>query len=58
LVTGLASGVLLSIAPAIEAWVEALPAYRLGACGAIRVVIGSLLQTVEYLFPLIDVSTT
>jgi hypothetical protein len=55
LVTGLASGILLAIAPAIEAWVDELPTYRLGAYGAILVVIGSLLQTVQYLFPLFDV---
>lgn len=58
LVTGLASGILLSIAPAIEAWVDNLPTYRLGAYGAILVVIGSLLQTVQYLLPLVDVSTS
>jgi hypothetical protein len=58
LVTGLASGLLLSIAPAIEAWVDELPNYRLGAYGAILVVIGSLLQTVQYLFPLVDGSGT
>jgi hypothetical protein len=57
LVTGLASGILLSIAPAIEAWVDDLPAH-LGAFGAILVVIGSLLQTLQYLFPLVDVSLT
>jgi hypothetical protein len=58
LVTGLASGVLLSIAPAIEAWVDNLPAYRLGAYGAILVLIGSLLQTLQYVFPLVDKSAT
>jgi hypothetical protein len=58
LVTGLASGILLSIAPAIEAWVDNLPTYRLGAYGAILVVIGSLLQTLQYLFPLLDLSAT
>jgi len=58
LVTGLASGVLLSIAPAIEAWVDNLPTYRLGAYGAILVVIGSVLQTLQYLFPLLEVSAS
>ena len=58
LVTGLASGTLLSIAPAIEAWVDNLPAYRLGAYGAILVLVGSLLQTVQYLFPLVAVSAS
>ena len=58
LVTGLASGILLSIAPAIEAWVDNLPTYRLGAYGAILVVIGSVLQTVQYLFPLLDGSAS
>jgi hypothetical protein len=58
LVTGLASGILLSIAPAIEAWVDDLPTHWLGAFGAILVVIGSLLQTLQYLFPLVDVSGT
>ena len=56
--TGLASGILLTLAPAIEAWVNELPDYRLGAYGAILVVIGSLLQTLQYLFPLLDVKVT
>ena len=58
LVTGLASGILLAIAPAIEAWVDELPNFRLGAYGAILVLIGSLLQTLQYLLPLVDVSVT
>ncbi|MGO8804770.1 hypothetical protein [Candidatus Binatus sp.] len=52
LVTGISSGVLVAVAPSIEAWVDDLPDRRLGGFGAILVLIGSLLQTVQYLFPL------
>ena len=52
LVTGVSSGLLLAVAPAVEAWVENLPDRRLGGYGAILVLIGSLLQTAQYLFPL------
>ncbi len=52
LVTGTASGVLLAVAPSVESWVDRLPDRRLGGFGAILVLIGSLLQTLQYLFPL------
>lgn len=52
LVIGISSGVLLAVAPSVEAWVDGLPDRRLGGYGAILVVIGSLLQTAQYLFPL------
>ena len=56
LVTGVASGVLVSFAPAIELWVDNLPAYRLGAYGAILVLIGSAFQTFQYVFPIMGLS--
>ena len=52
LVTGISSGVLVAVAPLVEAWVDDLPERRLGGFGAILVLIGSLLQAIQYLFPL------
>lgn len=52
LVTGISSGVLVALAPAVELWVDNLPDRRLGGYGAILVLIGSLLQTAQYLLPL------
>jgi hypothetical protein len=56
LVTGISSGVLVAVAPSVEAWVNSLPDRRLGGFGAILVLIGSLLQTAQYLFPLAGLS--
>jgi len=53
LVTGTASGLLLAVAPSVEAWVNKLPDRRLGGYGAILVLIGSLLQTIQYVLPLL-----
>jgi tetrahydromethanopterin S-methyltransferase subunit F len=55
-VTGMSSGILVAIAPSVEAWVDNLPDRRLGTCGAILIVIGSLLQTPQYVFPLVGLS--
>ena len=55
-VTGLSSGILVAIAPTIEEWVDKLPDRRLGGYGAMLVLIGSILQTAQYLFPLVGVS--
>ena len=52
-VTGLSSGILVAVAPAVEAWVDDLPDRRLGGFGAILVLIGSLFQTLQYVFSLI-----
>jgi hypothetical protein len=57
LVTGISSGVLVAVAPSVEAWVDDLPDRRLGGFGAILVLIGSLFQTFQYIFPLIGRST-
>ena len=56
LVTGISSGFLVAVAPSVEAWVDSLPDRRLGGFGAILVLIGSLLQTAQYLFPLAGLS--
>lgn len=56
LVTGMTSGVLVSVAPAIELWADNLPAYRLGAYGAMLVLIGSVFQTFQYVFPMMGLS--
>ena len=56
-VTGLSSGILVAVAPAVEAWVDNLPDRRLGGYGAILVLIGSLFQTLQYVFPLAGMST-
>ncbi len=55
-VTGMSSGILVAVAPSVEAWVDELPNRRLGGYGAILVVIGSLLQTLQYVFPLVGLS--
>jgi hypothetical protein len=57
LITGLSSGILVAIAPAIEAWVENLPNRRIGGYGAILVLIGSIFQTLQYVFPLAGLPT-
>jgi hypothetical protein len=56
LVTGVSSGILVAVAPAIEAWVNNLPDRRLGGYGAILVLVGSLFQTLQYAFPLAGLS--
>jgi hypothetical protein len=56
-VTGISSGILVAVAPAVEAWVDNLPDRRLGGYGAILVLIGSLFQTLQYVFPLVGIST-
>lgn len=56
-VTGASSAVLLAVAPAVEAWVDNLPDRRLGGYGAVLVLIGSLLQTLQYVFPLAGLPT-
>jgi len=56
LVTGIASAFLVAVAPSVEAWVDSLPDRRLGGYGAILVLIGSLFQTAQYLFPLAGLS--
>ena len=56
LVTGMTSGVLVAVAPTIELWVDNLPTYRLGAYGAILVLIGSVLQSFQYVFPMMGLS--
>ncbi len=58
LVTGLSSAILVALAPSIEAWADNLPDRRLGGYGAMLVLIGSLLQTLQYLFPLLGWSIT
>jgi hypothetical protein len=57
LVTGTSSGLLVAVAPAVEAWVYKLPDRRLGGYGAILVLIGSLLQTIQYVLPLLGLPT-
>jgi hypothetical protein len=51
LVTGISSGFLLAVVPSVEAWADNLLDRRLGGYGAFLVLIGSLLQTAQYLFP-------
>jgi hypothetical protein len=56
IVIGLSSGILVAVAPAVEAWVDKLPDRRLGGYGAILVLIGSLFQTLQYVFPMVGMS--
>jgi hypothetical protein len=58
LVTGISSGLWVPVAPSVEAWVDNLPDRRLGGYGAILVLIGSFLQTLQYLFRLFGLSPT
>jgi len=57
LVIGVSSGVMVALAPAVEAWVDNLPERRLGGYGAVLVLIGSLFQTLQYALPLVGLST-
>jgi hypothetical protein len=57
LVTGISSGLLVAVAPSVGAWVDNLPDRRLGGYGAILVLIGSLFQTLQYVFPFFGPST-
>ena len=56
LVTGVSSGILVAVAPSVEAWVDNLPDRRFGGYGAILVVIGCLLNSLQYVFPLVGLS--
>jgi hypothetical protein len=56
-VTGMSSGILVAVAPSVEAWAENIPDRRFGGWGAILIVIGSLLQTPQYVFPLVGLPT-
>jgi hypothetical protein len=57
LITGVSSGFLVAIAPGLEARVDNLPRRRFGGYGAILVLVGSLLQTLQYAFPLFGLPT-
>jgi len=56
LVTGISSGILVAVAPSVEAWVDNLPDRRFGGYGAILVVIGSVLNSLQYVFHLVGLS--
>ncbi len=58
LVTGISSGISVAFAPAVEAWADNLPDRWLGGFGAMLVLIGSLLQTFQYVLPLLGWATT
>jgi hypothetical protein len=58
LVTGISSGISVAFAPAVEAWADNLPDRWLGGFGAMLVLIGSLLQTFQYVLPLLGLPTT
>jgi hypothetical protein len=51
-VTGTFSGAITSLAPSIEWWVDHLPPRHLGAYGAALMLLGAILQAVQYLVPL------
>lgn len=52
-VAGGLSAVFGAVSPSVEWWADNLPARRLGAYGAALVVIGSTLQMLQYLVPLL-----
>jgi hypothetical protein len=58
LVTGIATGVGVTINPYIEYYADNLPARRLGAFGIVLILCGFALQSVQYWLALLDVRLT
>ncbi len=55
-VTGVSSALFIILSPAVGWWADNLPARRLGAYGALLVVIGSTMQALQYLLPLLGIT--
>jgi hypothetical protein len=53
---GVVSAVISLISPLIERWADGLPARRLGAFGTMLLLIGLVLQSVQYLVTIFDVT--
>jgi hypothetical protein len=53
-VVGVLVNVVAILSPPVEWWVENLPDRTLGGCGAFLVLIGSALQTVQYVAALVS----
>jgi hypothetical protein len=53
LVVGALNALTLTFGPSVEWWAESLPERALGGIGAILVVIGFLLQSLQYALPLV-----
>jgi hypothetical protein len=58
IVTGISTSLFIIFSPSVGWWADHLPARRLGAYGAMLVVIGSAIQALQYLLPLIGVTIT
>ena len=58
LVTGISTSLFIIFSPSVGWWADHLPARRLGADGAMLVVIGSAIQALQYLLPLLGVTIT
>lgn len=54
-VAGLVSFVVSIVAPFVESWADRLPARRLGAFGTVLLLIGLMLQSLQYLVVLFDI---
>jgi hypothetical protein len=54
IVIAIVSALAGTLGPSVEWWAQHLPPRRLGAYGAFLVLIGSILQTMQYLFPLLQ----
>jgi hypothetical protein len=57
IVTGLSSGIVLAVAPAVRLRLITSLIVGLVCCGAIVVLFGSLFQTLQYVLPLFCLST-
>jgi len=56
IVTGVSSSLLIILTPSVGWWADNLPVRRLGAYGALLVVIGSAIQALQYLLPILGIA--
>jgi len=56
IVAGVSSTLFVILSPSVAWWADHLPARRLGAYGALLVVIGSAIQALQYLLPLLGIT--
>ncbi|MGO9451384.1 MAG: hypothetical protein ACLQDV_10140 [Candidatus Binataceae bacterium] len=56
IVTGISSALFVILSPSVGWWADNLPTRRLGAYGALLVVIGSAIQALQYVLPLLGIT--
>jgi hypothetical protein len=56
IVARMSSGILVAVAPSVEAWVDNLPHRRLGGYRAILITIDAFLRAFQYAFPLVGMT--